>query len=39
MTAGEAPEVTWNGEMTADDIETKVLDEGDGAEVKTATRS
>jgi len=33
--AGEPPEVTWNGEMTAGDLETEVLEEGDGAEVKT----
>lgn len=31
---GTAPEVSWKGQMTADSIETKTLETGDGAEVK-----
>lgn len=31
---GTAPEVTWKGKMTADAIETKTLETGDGVEVK-----
>ncbi|GAA1479462.1 FKBP-type peptidyl-prolyl cis-trans isomerase [Nocardioides aestuarii] len=30
---GEAPEVTWDGEMSADEVESKVVAEGDGAEI------
>ena len=30
---GEAPEVTWDGELTADEVESTVVSEGDGAEV------
>ena len=31
---GSAPKVEWEGEMDADDVETKVLVEGDGPEVQ-----
>lgn len=31
---GTAPEVSWKGQMTAESIETKTLETGDGAEVK-----
>jgi peptidylprolyl isomerase len=30
---GEAPEVTWDGELTATDVESEVVTEGDGAEI------
>ncbi len=33
-TPGEAIEVKWDGQMSADKLETEVLEEGDGAEVK-----
>lgn len=32
---GTDPEVTWDGELEADDIESEVVVEGDGAEVAT----
>ena len=32
---GSNPEVTWDGEMTADDIDTDVVTEGDGDEIET----
>lgn len=31
--AGTAPEVTWNGKMDAEEVETEVVAEGDGAEL------
>jgi len=30
---GEAPKVTWGGELSADDVESKVITEGDGEEI------
>ena len=33
-TLGEAIDVEWDGQMSADKLETEVLEEGDGAEVK-----
>lgn len=35
---GSNPEVTWDGEMTADEIDTDVVAEGDGAEIETGDR-
>jgi len=32
--AGKAPKVTWKSQMEADELETKVLEKGDGAEVE-----
>ncbi|WP_372729248.1 FKBP-type peptidyl-prolyl cis-trans isomerase [Nocardioides sp.] len=32
---GEAPEVTWESDMSADELETTTLEEGDGEEVES----
>jgi len=32
---GSDPEVTWDGELSADDVESKVIIEGDGDELET----
>jgi peptidylprolyl isomerase len=32
---GSDPEVTWDGELSAGDVESKVITEGDGAEVES----
>ncbi len=32
---GSDPEVTWDGELEADEVETKVVTEGDGEEIET----